>query len=349
MATMRAIMVRAPMDFGPVDVPVPECPEGGLLLKVRACGLCGSDLRTLRSGHRKVTLPWIIGHEISGEVVATGGRQAGPWRKGDLLSVAPLVYCGSCDFCRAQRYELCSGYREIAQAWPGGFAEYIAIPPEAVELGTIRAVPRGLELDVAAIAEPVSSCIHAQEVGQVGEGDTVVVMGTGPVGCIHIALARSRGAETVIGVDINKWRLSQAAEFEPDHLIDSGDGNLKETIMKVTGSRGADVVITANPSGRAQVQAVEIARKGGRILLFGGLPRDDCRPGIDMNLVHYNALRLIGTTIFAPRHHEQALELLASGRLDGKKIITHRAALDDFSSIAGEALEGKVRKAVITP
>ena len=174
-------------------------------------------------------------------------------------------------------------------------------------------------------------------------------MDFGPVGCIHIALARSRGAETVIGVDINKWRLSQANDFDPDNLIDSSNCNLKDMIMKIRGSRGADVVITANPSGRAQVQAAEIARKGGRILLFGGLPRDDCRPGIDMNLVHYNALHLIGTTIFAPRHHEQALQLLAGGRLDGNKIITHRGTLDDFSSIADEALEGKVRKAVITP
>jgi L-iditol 2-dehydrogenase len=342
-------MVHAPMDFGLVDVPVPECPAGGLLLKVRACGLCGSDLRTLRSGHRKVTLPWIIGHEICGEIVETTSPCAGKWRKGDLLSVAPLVYCGACDFCLAQRYELCSDYREIAQAWPGGFAEYVAVPREAVELGTIRTIPEGLELDVATIAEPVSSCIHAQEVGHVGKGDTIVVIGTGPVGCMHIALARSRGAQTVIGVDINKRRLDQAAEFEPDHLIDSSGGNLRETIMRVTGGRGADVVITANPSGQAQVQAVEIARKGGRILLFGGLPRNDCRPGIDMNMVHYNALRLIGTTIFTPRHHKQALELLASGCLDGNKIITHRGTLDDFASIAAQALEGKVRKAVIQP
>jgi L-iditol 2-dehydrogenase len=346
---MRAIMVRAPMDFGPVDVPMPACPEGGLLLKVRACGLCGSDLRTLRSGHRKVKLPWIIGHEISGEVVDTGSRYEGRWKAGDLLSVAPLVYCGRCDFCREDRYELCCDYREIAQSWAGGFAEYIAIPEDAIRKGTIRVVPQELPPDVTTIAEPLSSCVHAQERGQIGKGDTVVVMGTGPVGCIHMTLARSRGAVTVIGVDINKWRLDQAADFEPDALIDSSDGNLRDKIFKATNGRGADIVITANPSGQAQVQAVEIARKGGRILLFGGLARDDSRPGIDMNLVHYNALHLIGTTIFAPRHHEKALQLLVSGQIDGNKLITHRGSLEDFCSIAELALEGKVRKAVIQP
>ena len=349
MTTMKAIMVRAPMDFGLEEVPVPECPAGGLLLQVRACGLCGSDLRTLRSGHRKVTLPWIIGHEISGAVVETGSRYEGPWREGELLSVAPLVYCGRCDFCHAEQYELCEGYREIAQAWPGGFAEYVAIPAEAIQRGTIRAVPTGLDLELAAIAEPVSSCVHAQEKGGVGPDDTVVVMGTGPVGCIHIALARARGAAAVIAVDVNEHRLAHAAKFKPDGAVDSSRYDLAAEIRRLTGGRGAEVVITANPAPQAQVQAVEIARKGGRILLFGGLPKTDSRPGIDMNLVHYNALHLIGTTIFAPRHHRQALELLAAGRIDGKSLITHRGGLEDFSAIAAAALAGTVCKAVIQP
>ena len=337
------------MDFELEEVPVPECPAGGLLLKVLACGLCGSDLRTLRSGHRKVIFPWIIGHEISGEIVETKDQYQERWRKGDKLSVAPLVYCGKCDFCQAYRYELCCDYREIAQTWPGGFAEYIAIPPEAVRLGTIRPIPEGLEPDVATIAEPLSSCIHAQEVGKVGKDDTVVIMGTGPVGCLHIALARSRGANTIIGVDINRWRLDLAAKFEPDGLIDSSDGNLRDKLLKATNGKGADIIITANPSGQAQVQAVEIARKGGRILLFGGLPRDNSRSGIDMNIVHYNALHLIGTTIFAPSHHKKALQLLAGGQIDGSKLITRRGNLDNFCSIARLALEGKVHKAVIQP
>jgi L-iditol 2-dehydrogenase len=220
---------------------------------------------------------------------------------------------------------------------------------EAVQLGTIQVLPEGLDLDIATIAEPLSSCIHAQEAGHVNKKDTVVVMGMGPVGCIHMALARSRGADTIIGVDINKWRIDQAAEFEPDTLIDSSDGDLMDMVLKATNGRGADVVITANPSSQAQVQAVEIARKGGRILLFGGLPKNNCRPGIDMNLVHYNALHLIGTTIFAPRHHVQALQLLSSGKINANKLITHRETLDNFCSIARLALEGKVCKAVIQP
>lgn len=346
---MKAILVRAPMAFGLEEVPRPECPAGGLLLQVHACGLCGSDLRTLRSGHRKVVFPWIIGHEIGGVVAETGSRYEGRWRVGDRLSVAPLVYCGTCDFCQNGQYELCEGYREIAQAWPGGFAEYLAIPEEAIRRGTIQAAPEGLDLEQAAIAEPVSSCLHAQEEGRVGLGDTVVVIGTGPVGCIHIALARARGAKMVIAVDLSETRLAQAARFQPDHIVDARRGDLKDEIRKLTGGRGAEVIITANPAPEAQVQAVEIARKGGRILLFGGLPKTESCPRIDMNLVHYNALHLMGTTIFAPRHHRQALQLLADGRIDGNLLITHRGRLEDFPAIAAAALAGEVCKAVLHP
>lgn len=120
---MKALVVRAPGQYAVEEVPVPAVPAGGMLVRVIACALCGSDLRTLRSGHRRVTFPWIIGHEICGTLVETGPRYKGPWRIGELLAVGPLAYCGICEFCLAERFELCTGYREIAQAWPGGLAE----------------------------------------------------------------------------------------------------------------------------------------------------------------------------------------------------------------------------------
>jgi L-iditol 2-dehydrogenase len=337
------------MQFGVEDVPAPEAPEGGLLLEVAACGLCGSDLRTLRSGHPKVTLPWIIGHEISGRVVEVGPKYEGAWQVGDLLAVGPMAYCGVCDFCLDGRYELCEGAREIAQAWPGGFAEYMAIPEAAVRLGTIQAVPEGLDLSHAAVSEPISSCIHAQERGQVGLGDTVALVGAGPIGCIHTSLARARGAERIYLADVVEERLQMAEAFAPDATIHAGQSDTVQEVRRLTGGRGADVVITATPAPVACVQAVEMARKGGRILVFGGLPKQNSKPGVDMNLVHYNALHLMGTTIFAPRHQRLALQIMASGRIPVDKLVTHRFALSDFVRGATMALEGKVLKAVFLP
>jgi L-iditol 2-dehydrogenase len=345
---MKAVVVRAPLDYGIEEIPVPTIPEGGLLLKVAACALCGSDLRTLRLGHRKVKLPWTIGHEISGVVVECGKGYAGEWLPGEMLAVGPVVYCGFCDFCREGRQELCENYREIAQAWQGGFAEYIAIPQEAVQRGLIQRTPDGADPAHAAVTEPISSCLNAQEKGAVGLGDTVVVIGSGPIGCIHTRLAHLRGAKQVIIADVVEERLKLVEDFSPDAIINASKVDLVQEVRRLTGGKGADVIITANPVPQTQVQAVEMARKGGRILLFGGLPVDQSRPGVDMNLVHYNALHLIGTTIFALRHHRQAVDLAFSGKIPLEKLIT-RYPLEAFQRGAELALAGKVIKAVFLP
>ncbi len=347
--TMQALVVRAPMEYGIEESPVPQCPERGLLIKVIGCGLCGSDLRTLKSGHRNVTFPWTLGHEVSGTVVAVGPGYGGPWRDGDVLAVAPLVYCGRCTFCVAGQYEYCENVLELAQRWPGGFAEYMAIPEEALTLGTIGAVPDGLDPVIAAVSEPICSCLNAQEKGRVSLGDTVVIIGAGPVGCIHASLARARGAFKVIIADVLALRLELAKAFGPDLLIDASQTDLVEEVMRATDGQGADVVITANPVPHTQVQAVEMARKGGRVLLFGGLPHDNSKPGLDTNLVHYRGLSLIGTTIFARRHHRQALGLLASGRIPGDKLVTHRLPLAKFQEGLDLATRGQALKVVFLP
>jgi L-iditol 2-dehydrogenase len=337
------------MSFGVEDVPVPEAPTGGFLLKVVACGLCGSDLRTLRSGHRKVTFPWIIGHEICGALVEVGPGYQGPWQVGDLLAVGPMAYCGVCDFCQDGQYELCEGYREIAQEWPGGLAEYITIPEPSVTLGNVRPVPKELDPAFAAISEPIASCVNAQERGQVGLGDTVVILGAGPIGCTHVSLARARGASRVFISDIVAERLHMAEAFGPDATIDATRCDAVAEVMRLTGGKGADVVVTATPAPVASVQGVEMARKNGRVLIFGGLPKQESKPGVDMNTVHYNALHVIGTTIFAPRHQRIALDLMASGRIPVDKLVTHRFPLSAFTEGATLALQGQVLKAVFLP
>jgi L-iditol 2-dehydrogenase len=300
-------------------------------------------------GHRKVTFPWIIGHELAGTVVEKGSDFRASWEEGDRVAVGPMAYCGTCEFCLSARYELCTGYREIAQHWPGGFAEYIAIPRNCVELGSIFPIPEGLDPAFAAITEPIASCIHAQEKGQIGLGDTLAIIGAGPVGCIHAALARARGADRIIIADIDAGRLELGESFEPDETVNAAEKPLVDELLRLTHGRGADVVITATPAPVAVVQAVEMAKKGGRILLFGGLPKQDSKPGVDMNVVHYNALHLMGTTIFAPRHQRMALQMVASGRIPAEKLVTHRFPLSDFPKGAELALDGKVLKAVFFP
>jgi L-iditol 2-dehydrogenase len=144
-------------------------------------------------------------------------------------------------------------------------------------------------------------------------------------------------------------RLAFARAFQPDLLIDTSMEDVVEAVKRFTGGAGAHVVIAAAPSGRAVVQSVEMARKGGRVLLFGGLPQEESRPGVDMNFVHYSALSLIGITTFAPRHQAEALKMVASGAFPAEKLVSHRLPLSRFEEGARLALEGRALKCVFLP
>jgi len=346
---MKAMVIHAPMEYGVEEKPIPQVTEGSMLVKVHACGLCGSDLRTMRYGHPKVTFPWTLGHEICGEVVETGPAYAGPWKRGERLSIGPAVYDPADPYTVAGRGELSSEVRELGQLWPGALAEHVLIPKAAVELGNIERAPESLPAEHAAVVESASSVVHAHERAQTGLGDTVLVMGAGPIGCLHVAVARARGAHRVYVSDLITERLEMARAFEPDGAFNAEKTDVAAELQAVTAGRGPDVIVRATPAGVAQVQAVETAAKGARILLFGGLPRDKSKPGVDMNLVHYKNLNLLGISVFAPRHFKTALQLIETGKIPVEKLVTHVFFLDEFNEGAQLALDGKALKVVFKP
>lgn len=347
--SMRAIVLHDVMKWSLDTVPVPEVPDGGMLVRVLACGLCGSDLRTIRSGHRNVRFPWVLGHEICGDVVALGTGYTGRWRIADRLSIGPVVYDPFDPYCVEGRHELSANVREIGQQWPGGLAEYIAIPAESVAMGNILPAPEALEPEYAAIVEPGSSVVHAHERARTTIGDTVLVMGSGPIGCLHVAIARASGADRVFMSDIVAARLDLARAFEPDAIIDASREDVAARVAELTGGMGPTVVITANPSPQAPVDAVKMVAKGGRVVLFGGLPHGDSTPGVDLNIVHYQNIELIGLSRFAPRHFRRSLALLASGRVRGRKLVTHTLPLVDADTGIRAALDGTALKVVFKP
>lgn len=347
---MKAILLRGINNYIYTDVDKPACPADGLLICVKACGLCGSDMRTLASGHRNVTYPWIIGHEVAGIVKEIGVKYKGPLAVDDVLTIAPNVYCGECEYCHAGRRDLCMNLRELAQQWPGGFAEYMAIPADVLERGCIVKISPDDDLAAAAIAEPPSSCINAQEKLGIGIMDTVLIIGSGPIGCIHVAVATARGAKKIIVADISADRLEHCKKFGHKVLtIDSSKEDTVQRARELTDGNGPDVVITANPVGVTQVQAVEVAKKGGRIAFFGGLPSGKSMPLIDTNLIHYKGLTVIGTTNFAPQHHLASLEMLRDGRIPADKLISHRLPLSRFDEGVQLARSGKALKVVFLP
>lgn len=346
---MRALVMTGPGKYSVVDKKEPECPDGGMLLKVNACGLCGSDIRNLFNGHQHIRYPRTIGHEICGTVDMISNNCLDNYKIGERLAVGPMVYCGKCEFCLSGRHELCETTRELGQQWDGGFAEYVAIPKEAIACGSIIRVPGGLKDEYVVLSEPASSCVHAQEKAYIGMGDTVLIIGSGPIGCMHITLAKARGATRVIVADISAERLELSKAFGADFTIHSATEDLKKKIAEITDGKGVEVVITANPIGTTQVQAIEVAKKGGRVVFFGGLPKENARPGIDTNLIHYKGLHVIGVSTFNPRHFRLAVDAIATGMIPAQLLVTHVFKLDDFDKAVELARAGKALKVVILP
>lgn len=332
------------------EVPRPECSDDGLVIRVNACAICGTDVRILASGQANVAIPGIIGHEITG-VVDEIGPQATGFRVGDRVAARPYLPCGRCRQCLRGMQNFCTSKerRSFGYALPGGFAEYMHVPAQAIRVGSLFRVTDATDLDEVTIFEPFGCVVSAQEMVAPTVGDTVVIVGAGPVGCMHLALAKMHGASRTIIVDLLASRLELASRFEPDARVDSSREDPVARVLEETGGQGADVVIVACSAHRPQEQALEMAAKGGRISYFAGLPHD--RPSItfNSNLLHYKQLTLHGVTGGNFRQHDLAFDLLASRQVDGRLLITHRLPLADILDGFRIVRAGEGLKVLIKP
>ena len=347
---MKALRFYAPEDVRLEDVPEPDCGPREVKIRVRNCSTCGTDVKILHNGHQNLTPPRTIGHEIAGEVVEVGadveGAFGGSWQVGDRVQVIAAVPCGECHECRKGWMAVCQNQTSMGYQYDGGFAEYMVVPEQVLKVDGLNRIPDGVGFDEASAAEPFACAINAQELLGIEEGDTVVVFGAGPIGCMHVRIARGvHRAGRVFLVDVNAERLAMsAAAVSPDELIDGSQVDVVERVMELTDGRGADVVITATAANVTQEQAVSMAARNGRISFFGGLPKTDPTITLDSNGVHYRQLHIHGANGSAPEHNKRALEYIASGQVPVKDLITAHIpldrALDAFDVVAkGEAIK----------
>lgn len=346
--TMRAAVFHGPQDLRVCHIPRPRIAETELLVKVAACAVCGSDVRTFRHGARNISKPVVLGHEVSGTVTEVGRGVSG-YRVGQRVAVAPAIPCGDCGYCRRGAETMCERLRSIGYEFDGGLAEFMAVPSSAVRAGCVNSVPENVSFDEAAIAEPLACVINAQELVGLGDGDTVVVLGAGPVGCLHARLARVRGASTVVLVDIRPERLPLAEAFGADLLIDGSREDVRVRVLEATGGEGASVVIVAAPSHRAQEQAITLAARRGRVNFFGGLPKTAPIISLDANIVHYRELSIVGSYGSRPAHNRMALELIAASRLCVRPLIGLELPLDRVVDGLHAVEQGRVLKVIVRP
>ncbi|MGH2640435.1 MAG: zinc-dependent dehydrogenase [Actinomycetota bacterium] len=350
---MKVARLHAPGDLRVEDAPVPEAGPGDLVIRVRTCSTCGTDAKIFRFGHHHISLPRVLGHEVAGEITEVGsggdGHEGDRWSEGDRVQIIAAIPDGVCFFCRRGQHTVCEDLESIGYQYDGGFAEFMRVPAKVLAVDGVNRIPEHVPFEQASLTEPLACVLNGQELAKVDDGDTVVVLGAGPIGCLHVRLARARGAKTVVLVDVNQARLDLAARAEPDAVIDGSKDDPIDAVRKLTDGRGADVVITATGVGIAQEQALEMASLRGRISLFGGLPRDDSIIRFDSNLVHYRELSVFGAYGSAPRHNREALSLIAAGKVRVDDLITHRMPLADVNRAIETVMSGEGLKVVIEP
>ena len=254
------------------EVPIPECPEDGLLVKIYACGICGSDVRNYHNGLKDGVKNQIIGHEVAGQITEVGKRVE-RFVVGQRVALAPDVSCGHCWYCKKGLVNLCEHHKMLGTHYPGGYAQYIALPGEVLRRGFVELIPEGMSYEHAAFAETCSGVVACQERVSVSLGSNVVIIGDGPVGCIHCETARARGAANVIMIGRDKLEL--AASFQPDLLLDGKkpEEELISAVLEKTGGLGADVVICAVPTASVQREALAMVRKRGTVVIYGGVAK----------------------------------------------------------------------------
>jgi L-iditol 2-dehydrogenase len=329
------------------DIPIPDCPDDGLLIKIDSVGLCGSDVRTYAVGSAKINYPVILGHENTGTVAAVGGSVTG-YGVGDRVVANPAIPCGKCYYCVNKMPGLCDTLEVAGTSFPGGFAQYMVFHGTMLRRGQIIKVPDGVSLEPMILTELLASVIKAQSDLQVGLGESVVIIGAGPIGCLHAMIARLRGASAVVLADVNANRLALSREYGGTHFVVSSEEDLVEAVMKITGGRGADVCISANPSAKPHQQGVELLRKEGRLSMFGGLPKDASMTTLDGNMIHYKRLRVFGAYSYSAADFAKGYDLLTEGKIDAR-IITHRFPLERMEDGVRAVQEGTAIKVVLKP
>jgi len=332
------------------DIPRPEIREDQMLVRVKACAICGTDLRIYRFGHDKIQYPAIIGHEISGIVEEVGKKIAGevkPIKKGSRVMVAPGISCGKCENCL--RGAFCLNRAAIGYKYSGGFAEYLVVPYEGTK-NNIFPVPSDRDIVEYSIAEPLACAINGLErLGVIPLSGFGLVIGAGSIGVMLAKLLKKRGLMSITVSDISAEKLRLAERFlGADFIfINNKTEDLALAVEKVTGGRGCDIVIVACSSKQMQEESLKLAGLYGKVLYFAGLPFHDQAISFNSNLLHYRLLSVYGTYGSTLYQNLLAIQLISSGFTEG--ILTHHFSLDSIEEAFNFALQGKGLKLVIEP
>jgi L-iditol 2-dehydrogenase len=325
------------------EIPTPQPGPDELLVRIRAGLTCGTDVKTFRRGHPVIKPPTLFGHEYAGDIVAVGSNVRG-FETGMRVVAHNSAPCGTCFWCKHRQTNMC----EQPVYNFGAFAEYIIVPGPIARLNTYE-LPDHLSYAEAAIMEPLSTVVHGQSVVDIQPGETVAIIGAGgPIGLMHLQLALKRGASQVIAVDLKEPRLAVASQLGATTIINPEKNDPVAAIHDLTEGRGVDVAIESAGSPVTWLTALRSARKGGRVLWFGGLPTGT-EIDLDTHIVHYGELSLYGVYHCTIQDVYHAYQLIVSGVVDARTLISGKMPLEKVEDALEEMMAGTCVKMEIQP
>ncbi|MBS7636964.1 zinc-dependent dehydrogenase [Candidatus Bathyarchaeota archaeon] len=337
---MKAAVYYSQLDIKTEEMPIPQIGDDEALVEMKACGICGSDLM---DWYLKARAPLVLGHEPSG-VIVEKGKKVKNFDVGDRVFVHHHVACLKCHYCQRGDYTLCEQFHKT-NIVPGGFAEYFKVPAPNLQLDTLK-IPESLSFEEATLIEPVGCCIRAVKKCGIQKGDIVAVIGAGTTGIIHTVLAKIYGAGKVVVSDLVDFRLKFAERFGADVVVNPLNEDLAAVVRKETDGRGFDLAIVTAPSLEAYKTGMSICRKGGKICVFA-----PTAPGkileISPKQLFFDELRIIPSYSTSHVETREALELIKSGEIRVKDLITHRFPLEETAKAFKTALEDKESLKVI--
>ncbi len=321
---MKACLFRAPGDVAVVERPVPEPAAGGLLLRVGAAGLCHSDVRVYKG--EKYAKPGVVpGHEVAGVIEAVGDGVTS-FAAGDRVALCPIVACGVCDFCRVGKRNRCPKRVTLGYDEDGGAAEYMVVPEVILRLGHVFRLPEGVSVALASLLEPTACVLNSLELLGVGAGSIVLLVGAGPMGLIHLLLAKRLGA-IVVASEPEESRRAWARQLGAVATFDPATDDVAAKVREMTDGDGADVVVVTAGIGPAVNPSLAAVRRQGTVGLFAGFPPKTV-VDFDPNVVHYNELVLTGSQNATIDQYRRTLELLPS-LPQLRQVVTHSFSIDE--------------------
>jgi L-iditol 2-dehydrogenase len=335
------------------ELPKPSLDGAAALLRVESCGICGTDARTFFNGDPRAPVPWVLGHEPVGilEEVATDAVLPDGVRPGDRVFLGSILYCGECRLCQEGRQNLCAEKKLYGyDPYPGAFAEYAAVPP--IALRNLYSLPSELPSDLATAADPFACALNGVETAQIRIGDTLAILGAGPIGCVQVLMARGAGAGRIYLVEVSAGRAALAREVVGDlvdEVIEPGRSGGVDEVLELTDGWGAERVIVACASPAAQQAALKLAAPSARVVYFAGLPKANPVIEFDANELHYKELAVHGAYGATPRQYRLTLDLLAREAARADQIVTHRFPLERIAEGFETIREGSGLKVVIRP